>query len=278
MITETCQRWREHRESRRPAGELIRTSAYDVASIDSAAEARAFVELHHYSGTISPPAHRFGLYGASGLVGVAIFGPSPSMAAHRKVFPTLTIDEGQTLGRLVLLDEVPGNGESWFIARCFELLARRGVIGIESCADPQPRSALDGSLTHRGHVGTVYCASNGHYVGKTNPSSLRLLPDGTALSNRACGKIARREQGCEYAVGQLVKWGADPLHDDEDALEWLRRWRTALTRPMRHQGNHRYLWCLNRRRRRQVITGLALPYPKTSEWLETRRAATTDRT
>ncbi len=143
-----------------------------------------------------------------------MFGCAPSMAAHRAVFPTLSITEGVTLGRLVLLDRVAGNGESWFVADCFRQLAACGVVAVESCSDPEPRATLDGQLTHRGHCGIVYQALNGRYVGRTNAASLRLLPDGTALNNRACGKVARREQGCEYAAGLLVRWGADPLCDD----------------------------------------------------------------
>jgi hypothetical protein len=261
VIVETCQRFTLGRESRRPAGETIRASEYDVAPI-AASVARAFVAAHHYAKTSSPPAHPFGLFHRGDLAGVALFGPAPSMAAHRAVWPTLAIDKAVTLGRLVLLEGVPGNGESWFVARCFEQLAERGIVAVESCADPQPRLKLDGSLTHRGHLGIIYQATNGRHVGKTNPASLRLLPDGTALSNRACGKIVRREQGCEYAAGQLVAFGADPLHPDEDAQAWLRRWRATLTRPMRHFGNYRYLWCLDRRRRREVLTAAAQPYPK----------------
>jgi hypothetical protein len=37
--------------------------------------------------------------------------------------------EAVELGRLVLLDDVPANGESWFIARAFELLRARGYTG-----------------------------------------------------------------------------------------------------------------------------------------------------
>lgn len=262
MIVTTCQRWTEHRESRRPAGEVIKTAAFDVEPIPSPV-ARAFVEQHHYSGTFSPASHRFGLHERGELVGVAVFGCAPSMAAHRAVFGDLTITQGVTLGRLVLLDRVPGNGESWFVSRCFALLREAGVVAVESCADPEPRPAADGKLTHRGHVGTVYQALNAQYVGRTNAASLRLLPDGTCLNNRACGKIVRREQGCDYAAQQLVRWGADPLLDDEDALAWLRTWREKLTRPMRHGGNHRYIWSLDRRKRRAVLSGKpSLPYPK----------------
>lgn len=262
MIVDFVQRWTERRESRRPAGETIRTSAYDVAPIASASEARSFVELHHYAGSASSPAHRFGLYRRGDLVGVALFGPPSSMNAHRAVFPSLTIGQAVTLGRLVLIDDVPGNGESFFVARCFEALRTRGVVAVESCADPQPRTTDVGKLVHRGHLGIVYQATNGRYIGRTNPTTLRLLPDGTCYSNRTAGKLVRGEQGRRYAASELEKWGADQLQPGDDALAWLRLWRARLTRPMRHRGNHRYLWCLDKRRRREVMTAPAVAYPK----------------
>lgn len=262
MIVEHAQRWTEGRASRRPVGELIRTAAYDVAPIESAAIARAFVKRHHYAASASSTAHRFGLYQRGDLVGVALFGPGASMAAHRAVFPSLTIREAVTLGRLVLIDAVPGNGESFFVARCFAFLRAAGIVAVESCADPEPRMTESGDVVHRGHFGCVYQALNGHYVGRTRPATLRLLPDGTCFSNRTAGKLAQGDVGRRYAAAQLERWGADRLHDDEDALAWLRRWRGRLTRAMRHRGNHRYLWCLDRRRRREVLTAPRCDYPK----------------
>lgn len=263
MNIDDCQRWREGCASLRPARETIRATSYDVAPIASAAVAKAFVERHHYAGTASPPAHRYGLYHHGDMVGVALFGPPASMNAHRKVFPKLVTTEAVTLGRLVLLDEVPGNGESFFVAQCFEKLAEVGVDAVESCADPQPRTREGGELVHRGHLGIVYQATNGQYIGRTNPATLRLFPDGTVLSNRSQGKVVRGEQGAGYAEDQLVRWGATPLEPGEDAEAWLDLWRGRLTRKMRHYGNHRYIWCLNRRRRRDVMrTHAALPYPK----------------
>lgn len=261
MITDTCQRWTERRESRRPAGETIRTSRYDVARI-SPTVAAAFVERHHYSGTCSPPANPYGLHDRGELVGVAAFGPPPSMNAHRKVFPTLTTDEAVTLGRFVLVDEVPGNGESWFLARCFELLHQRGIVAVESCSDPEPRASEDGRVVHKGHVGTIYQATNGVYIGKTNPASLRMLPDGTVYSNKSSGKVRTGDVGRGYSEDQLVHWGAVPLMPHDDPQEWLDYWRGRLTTGYRHRGNHRYLWCLDRRRRREVLRFPALPYPK----------------
>ncbi len=262
MITNSCQRFTEGRESRRPAGELIKPSAFDVAPIESAKVARDFVKLHHYAGTCSSVAHRFGLYLRAELVGVACFGPPASMNAHRKVFPSLGTREAVSLGRFVLIDSVPGNGESWFAARCFKLLRDAGVVAVESCADPEPRTGRNGHLIHRGHVGTVYSALNGAYIGKTNDSTLRLLPDGTCFNNRASGKIVRGERSMSCSVAQLVSHGADTADLHDDPLAWVKLWRERLTRPMRHHGNHRYLWCLDRRRRREVMRFPTLPYPK----------------
>src|SRR5206468_753503 len=121
----------------------------------------------------SSTAHRFGLYQRGTLAGVALFGPPASANAHRAVFPTLASAEGLTLGRLVLLDEVPANGESWFVARCFERLRDRGVVAVESCADPEPRTDAAGERVFRGHLGVVYQATNGRYRGRTRPSTLR---------------------------------------------------------------------------------------------------------
>lgn len=261
MITDFVQRWTERRESRRPSGELIRPSAYDVVEFADDARPRAFVEHHHYSGTWCAARFRFGLYQRGELAGVAVFSVGASGAAHRAVWPTLDPREAVDLGRFVLVDSVPGNGESWFLARCFSALRGR-VTAVASCADPVARTSAAGAMVFPGHLGTIYCATNGRYVGRTNPSTLRLLPDGTVLSRRAMSKLTCRDVGWRYAAAALERWGADRLGPDEDAAAWLRRWRPLLTRPLRHHGNHRYLWSLDRRRRREVLTAAALPYPK----------------
>lgn len=262
MLTDTCQRWELGRESRRPAGEVIRPSEYEVGPIGPV-EAKAFVELHHYSGSCSPTAHPFGLWRRGEHVGTAVFGPLPSMNAHRAVFGGLTTKQAVTLGRLVLLDNVPGNGESYFVARCFELLRSRGIAAVESCADPEPCTSSDGHRVRPGHVGTVYQALNGRFIGRTNRASLRVLPDGSVLSNRTQGKVHRSERGQSTAYAQLEAFGATPIATGEDPGEWLVRWRNQLTRTMRHHGNYRYIWALDRRRRRDIVERFeALPYPK----------------
>jgi hypothetical protein len=261
MITDDTQRHTERRVRYRPARETIRPSEYDVDAIGPV-EAKAFVRRHHYARTCGSTSHNFALYRRGELAGVAVFGALASMNAHRKVFPTVDTKQGVTLGRLVLTDVVPGNGETYFIVRCFELLRQRGVVGVESCADPQPTVDADGKPTRRGHVGGVYQGSNGSYIGMTNPKTLRVFPDGLVFSNRASGKVVRGETGLDYAEGQLVAYGADPLEPGEDPQTWIDTWRDRLTRSQRHYGNHRYLWALDKRRRAEVLRFPTLPYPK----------------
>lgn len=71
-----------------------------------------------------------------------------------------------------------------------------------------------------------------------------------------------KERGRAYSVAQLVRRGAPRPHDGEDLATWLAEWLPQLTRPRRHPGCLRYVWCLNRRRRGEVLRFAAVPYPK----------------
>ncbi len=53
------------------------------------------------------------------------------------LFPGLRPNEDSTeLLRFGLLDAVPANGESWFLASVFRQLAREGVAAVVSFSDP----------------------------------------------------------------------------------------------------------------------------------------------
>lgn len=264
MIVAFTQRWRTRRALYRPAGEVIDVRAYEVAPIDGAGAdtiAAAFVERHHYSGSYPAARQRFGLWRRDGeLVGVAVF----SVPAQPKALDALPCprEEAVELGRLVLLDEVPANGESWFIARAFEQLRRRGFAGVLSFSDPVARSTATGDAVFPGHVGTIYQATNATYTGRATPRTLRVLQDGRVLSARALSKIRGRERGWQYAVDLLVVAGARPPADTTNA--GLRRWLSIevrrCTRALRHGGNHRYLFGLTPACRRRLPA--SLPYPK----------------
>lgn len=262
MIVPACQRWRDRRGSYRPAGEPIRTADFDVAPIATDREARAFVEQHHYSGTYPAARARFGLRRRGELVGVAVLSHPASEAALAAALPLPCERLAKAeLGRLVLLDEVPANGESFFVARAFELARRAGFEAIVSHSDPEPRATASGGLVFGGHVGTVYQALNATYCGRTPARTRYLLPDGSNLSQRLMGKVRRQEKGWRYGVELLLEHGAPP--PEGDWREWVARAVSTVARCSRHRGNHRYVWALDKRLRRYLPAGQA--YPKLLE-------------
>ncbi len=253
------QRWRDGLDRYRPAGETINTAAYEVAAIEGDAAPKAFVLAHHYSGTYPAARFRFGLYRAGRLEGVAVFSHPCSDRVLTGVFPGPAL-EAVELGRFVLLDSVAGNGETWFLARCFDQLRPAGIRGVVSFSDPMPRQRADGRVVFPGHVGTIYQAHNGRYTGRGTPRSLRVLPDGLVLSDRALQKLRAGERGYLAAAAVLERHGAAPVPvDAAERLAWLHTWLPRLTKIVRHPGNHRYAWPLDRRR---TVALAAQPYPK----------------
>lgn len=260
MNTSVVQRWRGRRDSYRPAGETINTRSYEVATIADDSTARAFVEAHHYSASYPAARRRYGLYRGPDLVGVAVLS-EPMCSGVLAALPCPR-ESAAELGRFVLLDDVPANGETWMLARVFDLARRDGIEGIVSFSDSTPRTTSDGRVVFAGHVGTIYQASNAIYQGRAAARTVRLLPDGTVLSARAISKIRGRERGWRYASALLVAHGAGPLSEGDDVRAWLAEWLPRLTRTLRTQGNHRYLFGLTPALKRALPASLS--YPKLS--------------
>lgn len=266
------QRWQEGRASYRPAGETIQPSEYEVAEIPDDRTARAFVAMHHYSHEYVAARFRYGLYRHGRLSGVAVFSQPVNNKTLTNVFPVDPL-EACELGRLVLLDEVPGNGESWFVSKCFDRLRNaeivdkktgrelRGILGVVSFSDPVPRRTLEGRVVLPGHWGCVYQALSATYVGRGTARTLRLLPDGTVLNERAIQKVRKLEKGFAGQVEKLRSYGADELWGDPAA--WVRHWVPRLTRPLPHGGNHKFVWALGRKLRPFLPD--PLPYPKKTD-------------
>jgi hypothetical protein len=262
------QRWAEGRTSFRPA-EPISPRAYDVAALDSDNEARAFVLLHHYSGSYPAARFRFGLWKGGRLAGVAVFSHPCNDKVLTGVFP-FPVANCVELGRFVLLEEVPGNGESWFLARCFDQLRARGIKGVVSFSDPVPRQTAAGASVFPGHYGCIYQASNAAYLGRGTARTLRLLPDGRVLSPRTLQKIRAGEAGWRGGVELLTAFGAQ--EPGEDRRSWLAEWLPRLTRTLRHPGCYKYAWALGRRAKSQVVRSarpwerLDYPKPEVAQW------------
>lgn len=256
MITQVCQRWRDRRGRYRPAGEPICTRRYEVAVIGDDRTPRAFVERHHYSGSYVAARFRVGLYRGAELVGVAVFSQPTSQAALHAVFPWQDVVACE-LGRFVLLDDVEANGESWFLARSFELASAAGFQALVAHSDPQPRFQRSGETVFPGHVGTIYQATNARYTGRTPARTWRMFDDGTVFSARAWSKLRGRERGYRYVVQMLEQHGASTPKGDWD--RWVRSTVEQVTTPIRHRGTHRYVWMLDSRLRKRLPKGRAYP-------------------
>ncbi len=260
MITNLSQRWSDGSPSYRPAGEPIRTADYDVVAM-SGKDARAieFVERHHYSRSYPAGRFAYGLFKGQQLQGVAVFSVPPNAATLTNVFHCGP-DDATELGRFVLLDGVPANGETYFLARAFEQLRREGLAGVVSFSDPVARASADGQVIHRGHVGTIYQAHNAVFLGRGTARTLRVLRDGTVFNDRTAQKIRKAESGWHGAVRTLVeKYGADQL-GAQDPREWLSQQISRLTYRLPHPGNYKYAWGLQKSVKRALPK--SLPYPK----------------
>lgn len=258
MIVSAVQRWHDRRATYRPAREVIDVRAFEVSSIRDDTTARAFVERHHYSGSYPAARFRFGLHERGELVGVAVF----SQPVNDRSLACLpgTASESAELGRLVLLDRVGANAETWFVARCFDRLRDKGLVGVVSFADDLARRSSSGDVVFPGHVGTIYQAGNACYLGRGSPGTLRVLPNGTVLARRAIAKLNTGTRGWRYTADLLVEHGARSLEAGEDRRAWARASVLAVTRSLRHPGAHKYAWTLHRRDRRHLPA--SLPYPK----------------
>lgn len=260
----SAQRWRERQSTMRPTAEPFDPSRYGVEVIPDDRTAKAFIERHHYSKSSPASRLRLGLYQsrpffAPELVGVVVFSVPMTQTVIPHYAPELAPAEGIELGRLVLLDEVPANAESWMVARCFKALRAElpEVRMVLSYSDPVRRVAMDGTVVLPGHVGVVYQALNARHVGRSRSRWMHVAPDGRVVSPRTVSKIRNGEKGADYAYRQLRSMGAPPMGIGEDPAVYVARALAGMRR-VHHAGNFTYLWAFDRR----IALPEALPYPK----------------
>jgi hypothetical protein len=196
--------------------------------------------------------------GGTELTGVAVLSVPAQAKVLTSVFPGLEpYRESLELGRFVLAEEVPANGESWFLGQVRRMAGAGDVRGLVSFSDPVPRTSSAGQVIKPGHIGTIYQASNAAYLGRATARTLALLPDGTVFSPRAMQKIRSGDRGHAYAEAQLVAHGAAPREPGEGRAVWLAGALDQIqARKLRHPGNHRYAFTLgNRKQRAGVLIG-----------------------
>lgn len=270
MSAVACQRWNRGRSRWAPTREVIEPARFGVEQITER-QAKAFICAHHYSGSVPPIRRAYGLMrierGGIRLVGACAF-TVPMQPAAVSRWCRVSAPEGIELGRLVLLDDVAFNGESFFVARALRQLheALPDLRAVLSYSDPVPRHRLDGTTVLRGHVGTVYQSLGMSHLGRSAKRTLYLAPDASVVSERSLSKIRNGERGAEGAYRNLVALGAPPIRPGESGAGYLRR---ALDdgpfRRLRHPGNLVYVTALGGRKEKKAhLQRLpqALPYPK----------------
>lgn len=266
---ERSQRWRERRTTFVPDASVIDPADYSVDVIDCYRQAKPFVEMHHYSGSFPATRLSCGLFrngkgGTSRLVGVCSFAVPVNNAAvplHTGLDDHLAAAD---LGRLVLLDDVPGNGESWFVSRALRLLRAQkpGILSVIAYSDPVRRIAADGTVVMPGHCGMVYQALSASLRGRSTPRTDLMMPNGRILSPRAISKIRAQDTGAAYAERQVVDSGAPERQPGEAPRDWLERLRSAgVLKARRHPGNLVYAFTLTKAARLAARGKPSLPYP-----------------
>jgi hypothetical protein len=268
-----CQRWQDRREVRRKPDVAIVPAEYAVEVIRDR-DAKAFVVGQHYSGSY-PAAHcAIGLFRRTGaaparLVGVAVF--SEGVQSHRAMPRWTGFDRsaGTELGRLVLSPEVPANGESWFIRRAFAALRaeKPRMRVVLSYADPVERLTEAGQVIKPGHFGTIYQASNALFLGRAEPRTLCLAPDGRVVHPYAFNKVADGRRGAAAAQRAILAAGCPPAEPGEEPAAWVARVRGGMRR-LRHPGNLLYAFSLDddARHALRAMHGAGLPYPKARDF------------
>lgn len=254
------QRWKLGRDYWRvDRDEGFRKAHYSIDEIKDSV-AKKFVVEHHYSGSYPIAMERVGLFSGKALVGVCVF----SIPINNSVIPRytgLSAEQGTELGRFVLLDEVPYNAESYFLAAAFNVLKdlRPNVSAVVAYSDPMPRTTESGHVILPGHVGIAYQASNALYLGRASSKTLHLTASGIALSSRAISKVKLQEHGAQSAENRLVKLGAPPRRYGQHPAEWIDTILNSGTfKKVRHPGNHIYAWPLgNQRAKKQLINAFA---------------------
>lgn len=252
LFDAVAMRWSAGRSTYRPAQEPIDPTRFFVERIEERL-AREFVISHHYSRSFPAAIACYGLMERIEphqvrLSGVAVF--SVSMQARAADAYGAAGEPFCELGRFVLLDDVTGNGETFFLARAIRRLSvdKTGPDGrakYKLClaySDPVPRADIKGNVTLTGHIGGIYASASAAYCGRSSSRTLWLAPDGTSLSERALSKLRSDDTGARYAYEMLLSHGAPPIAPGEESRAYVRR---ALNegpfRRLHHPGNHAYI-------------------------------------
>jgi hypothetical protein len=164
-----------------PTVALFRKQDWVVAEV-SLSCAQQFIRKHHYSKgcsntrVLTTGLFRRGWFWESDCVGVTLWIP-PTNSAARAIAPERWTGV-LACSRLVILDEIPTNAESFLLRHSMRFLDRKKWPVLVSYSD-----------SWQGHNGTIYRASGWRDDGQTSAEAVYQL-NGRSLSRR-CGAYTR---------------------------------------------------------------------------------------
>jgi hypothetical protein len=190
---------------------------------------KEFVIQHHYSHGIHNGPMCFGLFDSHGLVGVCAFATPSSENVRASIFGADHKRGVTELHRLVLLDEVPKNAESFFIVRALKELKKQR---------PYYNAVISFADATQNHLGIIYQATNALYCGTSSPATFYLDETGRLRHPR--------QNGVNITATEAKN----------------RRWVAT-----KREGKHRYIYLLpdNRTHLKELKSLFKLktmPYPK----------------
>lgn len=283
MHTDVCQRWYRGRGSYVSTRAFFKPDRFSVQVLDDDTTPRTFIEQHHYSGSYCAAVFRVGLFEKrrnhqEQLVGACVFAEPAQSKVVSCWSGGLPKSQGTTLARLVLLERVLANAESWFVKRALDQLkeARPGLKVVVSYSDPVERTTVWGETVMPGHVGAVYQALGARFVGRAEGRTNYLTTRGTILDGRTLTKVRKGEKGAAPFYERLLAAGAPPRAFGEDPRAYVRRvLREGPFRPQRHPGNLVYLFALGDPEEKRETLAQA---PKALVYLKARTARVLDPT
>lgn len=185
---------------------------------------KEFIENNHYAHKIPQAVkYRFGLYYQNILKGIVIFSIPANMYTITSIFKNENQSIGIELSRLFTYDDTPKNFESYCLSKCFNYIKQNSNYDvIVSYADP-----------NFNHVGYLYQALNGIYLGETAPE-IRYLYNGQLLTRRSLGR--KRDDTEANHAKRIMLDGAEKI---------------------KMKGKHKYIFFIcNNRRKKELLNNI----------------------
>lgn len=138
--------------------------------------ARPYIATFHYSGSL-PDSSKYIYAGYLGnkLCGVIVYGMGAGKNQYTSIIPEIQNGQYVELTRLWCANDMPKNTESKIVSESLKKLP------------PEIKLVISFADSSKGHSGTIYQATNWHYLGINNGGKVLITEDGTEQHTRLLG-------------------------------------------------------------------------------------------